>query len=407
MLGERAFAGPLCTAQRYAALSYVASPARLKREMQFDWTEILKDVDAQLDGVGLVAHEDVALDPELIESHARAIAAGRLSKSTSVVSGPIRLAGREDVENLERASARERSELEALGREAIARGRVAVAVLNGGMATRFGGDVKGIIEAVGGRSFLEVKLAQAQRFGRVPFLIMNSFATHARTLQFLAGHQLGDVAEVFLQSVSLRLTPRGDVFREASGRVSLYAPGHGDFPGSLRRSGLLERLAERGVETLLLSNIDNLGAELDPLLIGFHLARGRALTAELAETLPGDVGGAPAFVGDRLQIVEGFRFQAGFDFNQVPFMATNTFAISIALLEREYPLSWFYVEKQVDGRTAVQMERLVNELSSFVPTSYLVTPRGGERGRFFPIKTRADLEALRADEALVRRFSGI
>ena len=88
-------------------------------------------------------------------------------------------------------------------------------------------------------------------------------------------------------------------------------------------------------------------------------------------------------------------------------MATNTFAISLALLEREYPLSWFYVEKQVDGRTAVQMERLVNELSSFVPTGYLVTPRGGERGRFFPIKTRADLEALRADEALVRRFSGI
>ena len=61
MLGERAGAGPLCTAQRYAALSYVASPARFKREMQFDWTEILKDVDAQLDGVGLVAHEDVAL----------------------------------------------------------------------------------------------------------------------------------------------------------------------------------------------------------------------------------------------------------------------------------------------------------------------------------------------------------
>ena len=85
MLGERAGAGPLCTAQRYAALSGVASPARLKREMQFDWTEILKDVDAQLDGVGLVAHEDVALDPELIESHARAIAAGRLSNTSSTI----------------------------------------------------------------------------------------------------------------------------------------------------------------------------------------------------------------------------------------------------------------------------------------------------------------------------------
>ena len=88
-------------------------------------------------------------------------------------------------------------------------------------------------------------------------------------------------------------------------------------------------------------------------------------------------------------------------------MATNTFAISLGLLERDYPLTWFYVEKTVDDRTAVQMERLVNELSSFVPTSYLATPRSGPRGRFFPIKTRAELEALRADRGLVRRFSGL
>lgn len=375
--------------------------------MTIDWAEIQKDVDAQLERAGVVEHTDVGLDRAQVEEHARAIAAGELSKASNVVSGEPRLAGHEHVESLERLPAGEQRELTELGRDAIANGRVAVAVLNGGMATRFGGDVKGIIEAVGGRTFLEVKLAQARRLGRVPFLIMNSFATHARTLEFLAARGLGDVAQVFLQSVSLRLTPSGDVLRDASGRVSLYAPGHGDFPGSLRRSGQLARLRERGVETVVLSNIDNLGAELDPLVIGFHLARGRALTAELAETLPGDVGGAPAFVGERLQIVEGFRFPPGFDFASVPFMATNTFAISLELLERDYPLSWFYVEKTVDQATAVQMERLVNELSSFVPTSFVATPRGGPRGRFFPIKTRADLDALRADAALVRRFAGL
>jgi UTP--glucose-1-phosphate uridylyltransferase len=178
-------------------------------------------------------------------------------------------------------------------------------VLNGGMATRFGGDVKGIIEAVGGKTFLEVKLAQAHRFRPVPFLIMNSFATDARTREFWHSALEREV-EVFLQSLSLRLTPSGDVFRDAAGEVSLYAPGHGDFPGALARSGLLQRLAERGVRTLLLSNIDNLGAELDPLVVGFHVARGRALTAEVAATVPGDVGGAPAFVAGKLQIVEGF-----------------------------------------------------------------------------------------------------
>jgi len=81
--------------------------------------------------------------------------------------------------------------------------------------------------------------------------------------------------------------------------------------------------------------------------------------------------------------------------------------MSLRLLEAGHALSWFYVEKSVDGRTAVQMERLVNELSRFADTTYVATPRGGPRGRFFPIKTREDLERLRADAALVRRFAGL
>ncbi len=376
-------------------------------DVAIDWPEIEREVDAQLARARVADRDELELDRAQIEAHARAIAAGRLSKSSNAVAGDVEPAGAAHVETLAGLPGVERAELEVLGAEEIARGRVAVAVLNGGMATRFGGDVKGIIEAVGGKTFLEVKLAQARRFGPVPFLIMNSFATDARTREFLAKRGLEAEVEVFLQSVSLRLTPIGDVFREASGEVSLYAPGHGDFPGALARSGALERLAERGVRTILLSNIDNLGAELDPLVVGLHVARGRALTAEVAATLPGDVGGTPAFVAGKLQIIEGFRFPPSFDFARVPFMATNTFALSLELLVTPWPLTWFYVEKSVDGRTAVQMERLVNELSSFVETTYLATPRSGPTGRFYPIKTREDLERLRADRELVRRLAGV
>ncbi|HXZ86389.1 MAG TPA: UTP--glucose-1-phosphate uridylyltransferase [Myxococcota bacterium] len=370
-----------------------------------DWKTLDADVEEQLASAGVAG--DLALDRARIDAHARAIAAGRLGKASNLAPGPVEPAGREHVELLEALPAGEREELAALGAEAIARGSVAVAVLNGGMATRFGGDVKGIVEAVAGRSFLEIKLAQARRLGPVPFLVMNSFATHARSLEFLAQRGLAREVTVFLQNVSLRLTPSGDALQDEEGRVSLYAPGHGDFPDAFVRSGLAARLAERGVETIVLSNIDNLGAELDPLLIGLHLARGRALTAEVAEKAAGDVGGAPAFVGGRLELLEGFRFPPDFDWRRVPFLATNTFVISRALLEAGHELSWFYVEKSLDGRTAVQMERLVNELSRFVPTSYVAVPRGGPRGRFFPIKTREDLERLRADPALVRRFSGL
>jgi len=375
--------------------------------MALDWKTIDADVEEQLATAGVAGHPALALDHARIEAQARAIAAGELGRASNLAPGPIEPAGREHVDLLEALPAGERSELARRGADAIARGRVAVAVLNGGMATRFGGEVKGIVEAVGGKTFLEIKLAQARRLGPVPFLVMNSFATHARSLEFLSRRGLAREVRVFLQNVSLRLTPDGDALQDEEGRFSLYAPGHGDFPEALVRSGLAAELAQRGVETVVLSNIDNLGAELDPVLIGLHLARGRALTAEVAEKAPGDVGGAPVFVAGQLELLEGFRFPPDFDWRRVPFLATNTFVISRALLEAQHPLSWFYVEKNVEGRVAVQMERLVNELSRFAPTHTVAVPRGCPQGRFFPIKTREDLERLRADPALVRRFGGL
>jgi UTP--glucose-1-phosphate uridylyltransferase len=371
--------------------------------MAFEWKEIADDVAGQL-GAGA---DELQRIGKRVTEHARGIAERRFSPDANVARGRIELAAPGDVEALDEIPGAEREELARLGQAAIESGKVAVAVLNGGMATRFGGVVKGIVEVAGGRSFLEIKRDQARRLGPVPFLIMNSFATHAASLEFLRRKGLeGDVLP-FEQEVSVRLTPQGEPLLDATGRVSLYAPGHGDFAESLDNSGLLRELARRGVEAIVLSNVDNLGAELDPVLVGLHLKRARPLTTEVARTLPGDVGGAPAFVDGKLQIVEGFRFPRGFDFTRVPFLATNTFVISRALLERQHELSWFYVEKNVDGKTAVQMERLVNELSRFAPTTYVATPRGGPRGRFFPIKVREDLERLRADPELVRRFAGI
>ena len=66
-------------------------------------------------------------------------------------------------------------------------------------------------------------------------------------------------------------------------------------------------------------------------------------------------------------------------------------------LDADYELSWLYVLKDVDGRPAVQLERLYHEVSAFVPAQYLEVPRRGPRGRFLPIKTPADLEQAEDD----------
>jgi len=366
--------------------------------MKCDWNEIEAALEA-------VAGPGYALDRERIEAFATGIARGRLSADANRLAGALVPAGPDDVDRLAALTPVQREERRERGRAALADGEVAIAVLNGGMATRFGGVVKGVVEALGGRSFLEIKQDQARAAGPGPFVVMNSFATHRATQAFLRERELERDTLCFVQSVSLRLTPDGEVFRTDAGQPSFYAPGHGDFPHALRASGVLAELERRGVRSVLLSNVDNLGAEPDPVVIGHHLVSGRALTCELAAVQPGDVGGSPTWVDGSLRVVEGFRFPVDFDFARLHYLSTNTFVLSIEALREEFPLEYHYVEKRVDERPAVQMERLVNELALFVKTGYLATPRDGDSGRFFPVKAPADLEALRADPGLVRRFA--
>jgi UTP--glucose-1-phosphate uridylyltransferase len=329
-------------------------------------------------------------DPELFGELRRRVASGELSPRTNTLSDRVEPLPVERLTRLPEPGTRDYERAREAGESAIAAGSVVSAVLGGGMATRFGGVVKGLAEAFDGHSFLDLKLADAARAG-TPLVVMTSFATDAPTRERLADAD----ALVFAQSVSLRLEPDGALFREPGGAASPYSPGHGDFPDSLRRSGALAELRSRGVRTLMLANVDNLGARVDPVVVGAHLLAGRPLTAEVAAKQPGDVGGGPALVGGRPRIVEGLLFPPSFDQDASPVFSTNTLTIELDALERSGPLSWLYVEKDVDGRRAVQLERIVNELTAFIPTTFLEVPRAGEGGRFFPVKTPEDLEAIR------------
>lgn len=318
------------------------------------------------------------------------VASGALSRAANVLDQEVEPLAFDALKDLPGPGSGEHARAQLAGEAAIGSGAVASAVLGGGMATRFGGGVKGLAEALDGRSFLDLKLADAERVG-TPLVVMTSFATDVPTRERLAGRD----ALVFAQSVSLRLNPDGSLFREGDGTASPYSPGHGDFPDALRQSGALAALRARGVRTLLLSNVDNLGARIDPLVVGTHLLAGHPLTAEVAAKRPGDVGGGPALVGGRARMVEAPLFPPEFDQDTSSVFSTNTLLIELDALERSYPLTWLYVEKQVEGRLAVQLERIVNELTAFLPATFLKVPREGGQGRFFPVKTPGDLAALR------------
>lgn len=342
------------------------------------------------------------------------LATGRLSQAHNVVTSPLQAPPADALANLPAEGSAAAKELERLGNDAIARGELGLLVLNGGMATRFGGVVKGVVPVLGdARSFLGLVVEDVLRWqnatgGRVPVHLMNSFATGEATAAHFAAHRhFGldpDLLRPFPQFVALRMTQNGELFRLADGGISPYGPGHGDLTPAFRRAGLLQRFRSEGGRHLLVRNVDNLGARIDPRILGHHIASRRPVTVELAPKHKGDVGGAPYLHQGRTQLIEGLRFPKGFDPDIVPVFNTNTLWLDAAAIDRDFELGWYHVEKSVEGRKAVQVEHLVGELTAHLDTNFLCVGRSGPSTRFLPVKTPEDLVTIRGEiEAIYGR----
>ena len=342
------------------------------------------------------------------------LVAGRLGKATNAVQGDLLAPPPGTVQKLPGESTKAYRRLEQVGREAIARGELGVVVLNGGMATRFGGVVKGVVPVLGeDRTFLALAMEDVRRHreatgGRVPVFCMNSFATDEATRAHFARHGHFGLPEAeiehFTQFVALRMAPDGALSRLADGDVSPYGPGHGDFAAAFRQSGALSRFLDGGGRWLLVRNVDNLGARIDPVVLGHHVESEAEMTVELAPKWPEDVGGSPFEYQGRTQLVEQLRYPPGFDPNIVDVFNTNTFTFSAQALDRDFDLGWYYVEKTVEDRKAVQVEHLIGEMTAHLSTSFLRVRRNGRRSRFLPVKTPEDLAS--AQEEIAEMYDG-
>jgi UTP--glucose-1-phosphate uridylyltransferase len=339
----------------------------------------------------------------------QAVAQGRLSKKNNVVRGPLLPPPAGTVRELPAAGSGARAALERRGGDAIAAGELGVVILNGGMATRFGGVVKGIVDVLApGRSFLslclqDVAAAQRRHGGRVHVFLMNSHATEAATRAHLEEHRCFglDPRQIsqFNQFVSVRMAHDGSLFTLANGEVSPYGPGHGDFPAAFRQSGALQRFLAAGGRHLLVRNVDNLGARIDAAVFGHHLASDRDVTVEVVQKEAGDVGGSPFLHEGRVQLIEQLRYPDGFDAGIVDVFNCNTFTFRARALDRDFELGWYFVEKTVEGRKAVQVEHLIGEVTRELDVDWLAVPRTGPQSRFLAVKTPEDLAAIRAQLA--------
>ncbi|HEY9723153.1 MAG TPA: UTP--glucose-1-phosphate uridylyltransferase [Oscillatoriaceae cyanobacterium] len=329
---------------------------------------------------------------------------GEISVEKNRLPGTVEAPRAEEIARLPEPGTPARQALEQKGRETVEAGKLGVVILSGGMATRFNYDhPKGLFPIYEGKSFLQMKLEAVQALGRrVPIYVMTSFATHEAVGAHLAengyfGLDPRDVV-LFRQYRLPRMAPGGGMFYE-EGEVSYAAPGHGDFPYAFRESGALRDFLDRGGRYLLFSNVDNLGATVDPAIVGSHVASGKEMTVEVAAKNPGDQGGAPARVNGRLQLVEGFAFPEGFDHDAIHVFNTANYVFTAEALAREFELPWYVVEKKVDGQKVIQFEHLAGDLSVRLSTQFLLVDR---EERFLPVKSQSDVPEVQA--VLSRRW---
>jgi galactokinase/mevalonate kinase-like predicted kinase len=251
----------------------------------------------------------------------------------------------------------------ARGEAAIRRGEAAVVSLAAGVGSRWTSGA-GVVKAVNPfvmlgqrhRAFLEVHLAKTSRTQRrfkckVPHVVTTSYLTHAAIERHLERtRNYGHDGPVFLsrgQSIGQRLIPMArdltflweegahetldenkQKVREAGRRAILgWAQGQGEGndytdnvpiqrfnpPGhfyevpNMLRNGVLAEMLERfpNLRWLLVHNIDTLGADLDPGVLGLVMESGATLTFEVIARRIEDRGGGLARVGGRVRLLEG------------------------------------------------------------------------------------------------------
>ncbi len=345
----------------------------------------------------------------------RLLREARASKSgarSNVVRGKVEALPDDQLLSMPEPGSARYQELHQRGVDALRSGQCALAVLAGGMATRMGGVIKALVPAAHGKTFLELRLQERSslgvRYGTPPPLwLMTSHATHEGIERALGSALNPPHVSLFRQGLSVRLDEHGRVFRSATGEPSLHAPGHGDFVDCLKRSGLLDDFVSRGGKYVLSTNLDNLGGGLDPVLIGMQLESACAVTCEVVAR-EGDRGGSPVLLDGRPVVLEDFRLPVGFDGAAVSAFSINNFGFDAKqLLQLDMDWTYFEVVKQVDGKHAVQYERLINEVTFGLTTRYVRVPRTGPGSRFLPVKDHEELALRQRDIDAVAAARGM
>lgn len=389
-------------------------------------------------GFDSVAHEQIRQD---LRAGDIGLARNRLPLGTDIED-----VAREDVEFLTGDN-----HLRMAGEKALRQGRVAVLTLAAGMGTRWTSGA-GVVKAVNPfvrlngrhRSFLEIHLAKSRRSARafgtsVPHLISTSFLTngaiekhlalsgnygyegplylsHARTIAQRFIPMVRDLVFLWRETPQEILDEQKQKVRESvrsalmgwakeKGEGSDYVdnlpvqrfnpPGHFYEVPNLLLNGVLARVLRENpnVTTLMLQNVDTLGASLDPEAVGRHVVWGRMLTYEVIPRRLSDRGGGLARVNGNVRLLEGLAQPREEDELRLSYYNSNTTWIEIDPLLSAFGLTRDDLEGPHE-RLAEAVRAMSRRVPTYVTIKDVKRRWGHGQEDVFPV---AQVEKLWAD----------
>lgn len=205
-----------------------------------------------------------------------------------------------------------------VGLELLRSGKVGVILVAGGQGTRLDfPHPKGMFSiGIAGESLFQLLAEQLVERARqaevaIPYYVMTSDATHDETVtcfqsQNYFGLNAADV-KFFRQGNLPAVDARtGRLLLAEKDSLALSPDGHGGLLAALARSGLLDDMRRRGVETLFYHQVDNpLARVCDPAFLGFHKLHGADVTTKVVAKLsPEEKMGVVVDVDGLSQIIE-------------------------------------------------------------------------------------------------------
>jgi UTP--glucose-1-phosphate uridylyltransferase len=301
--------------------------------------------------------------------------------------------------------------------------RAVVVKLNGGLGTTMGlTQAKSLLPVKGDLTFLDISVRQVLHLRavnrvRLPLVLMNSFRTRDDSARVLARYP--DLASAAPADFLQHKVPR--ILAEDSTPVSWprqpeyewCPPGHGDIYAALQTSGVLATLLDAGIQWAFVSNADNLGAVMDPEILGWIATERVPFVMEVCDRSEADrKGGHLARRKDGRLMLREFsqcpddEIESFQDIARYRYFNTNSLWVDLRALADvlratqgilELPLIVNRKPVDPDDPSSPQVVQLETAMGAGIALFEGASALHVSRERFVPVKSTSDLLALWSD----------